>query len=430
MQIGTEDLIGVIMSDEIHLREVIDLQREFSGRLRTVIDRPQHTIVPRLLQNILQCDDEIIDLSLGQLGQKLKRFAKEIDFSHPDLVRIFDGAFAENSLFSQECGELLILGEYARSQSLHQVLPSLSKVITQDALHKHIFRRVDSPYNNRLHVRLLPDREGREEVRSMKRTQTLSMEAVYRRGEDFWCSQPISFRRFLRFDLAYEEEIKRAKAKAGRYKELGCEILCEEIERSLVEFNQQVEDGYYGFNRITMTTAAVILAKSLGHKMGHARGSLYTAERRQQIEVDRSFFGDYNFDPHCKSPATFEDSMNFSRISHRGPFKYTPRVYPLHEFWSLAPPTVVETINHLEKFPEAGNKPIFDHFGVIVPSVEFLVQKDDEYVFLDEMGDEKVFPNIDDASKALDIILVENGYFHPVILGEKDNKCYFISYWA
>ncbi len=432
MQVDTKTLAEIIMADVPGLyspREVLDLQKEFWQRLKIVADTPPGTVVPILLQNILLCDDEIISAALGPLGSKLKRFAREVDFSHPDLARIFGGAFANTSHFSQECNELLQLGQIAKQQSLHSILPSLSKIVTQDGVHRRISRQLDSPYVNRLHVRLLPDREARDEVRLMKRTQALDLESVYRRGQEFWTALPLSFKRFLRFDDSYKVEIERARSKAARYKELGCTVLHQEIEDSIVDYEQQVEDSYYGFNRITMTTAAVVLAKSLGYKLTKVGGYLYGQERRHTIEVQRDFFGDFVFDPAQLPPVTWEEKFN-SRRGRLDAFQYSPRVYPLHEFIGIAPQTVRDTIEHLERFPDAGDKSIFDHFSVIVPGVKFPAEKDGKYAFLNKAGEYQEYEKYEDACKALDIILVESGCFHPVILGEKDNKCYFISYFA
>lgn len=428
MQIDSQNLVGII-ADEVYLREVIDLQKEFAERLKTTSGIQPEMVVSQLLQNILFYDDEVIEASLGQFGKKLKRFAQDVDFSHPDLARILGGAFSDVSQFSQECNELLLLGEFAKKQSLEIVLPSLNKIITKDDVHKRIWRSVDSPYKNRLHVRLLPDRDSREEVRLMKRAQVLNLDSVYRRGLEFWTALPISFKRFLRFDETYKEEIERVKRKAKRYRDLGCSILSKEIECGIKDYEQQVEDSYYGFNRITMTTSAVILAKSLGHKLVKIGSFLYSSENEYQIEVDRKFFGNYNFDPSQRD--IWENKINTPLYARRAePFIYAPRVYPLHEFLDLAPLNVLETINHLENFPEAGGKPIFDHFGIIVPGIEFPCEKNENHAFLNEDGKYQEYEKIEDARKALDTIFVGKGYFHPVILGEKDNKCYFISYFA
>jgi len=107
---------------------------------------------------------------------------------------------------------------------------------------------------------------------------------------------------------------------------------------------------------------------------------------------------------------------------------YEPRVYPLNELQEQAPESVKEIIKLVDEFPEADNKPIFDHFGVIVPGVNY--PNEDHKRFTDKDGEIKQYDSIDDGKKALDIILINAKHITPIIVGEKDGKCYFISYWA
>ena len=94
---------------------------------------------------------------------------------------------------------------------------------------------------------------------------------------------------------------------------------------------------------------------------------------------------------------------------------------------------VRETISLLEAFPDAGGKPIFDHFGVIVPGISFpttkIVNITTLYSFLDERGIVQSYSTREEAIKSLDLILIKNEYFHGVLVGEKDGKCFFISYF-
>ena len=84
----------------------------------------------------------------------------------------------------------------------------------------------------------------------------------------------------------------------------------------------------------------------------------------------------------------------------------------------------------LESFPDAGGKPIFDHFGVIVPSVALPITAENVYTFLDEKGLVQVFKFQEEAVKILDSTLMKGGYINSIIVGEKDNKCYFLSYFT
>lgn len=427
----------IIMADEAYLKKIIDLQHEFHRRLQ-LRDSSPTPMVPTLLRHLLVCDDEVVEMSLGNLGRKLKDFAREVDFTHPDLHTVFDGALADDQDFSQQCIELLDLAKYARREGLFRITPLLGKIITRESLGRNVAKRIDHPASARMHVRLLKDPEEREEIRLQKKMQVIDLAAVYRKGEDAWRAQPDNFKRFLRFDTAYQEEIQKAEKKAKRYNDLGCTALAEEIMKTVENFKENMEQAYYGFNRITMTNAAVILAKSMGFSYMPAQPvSLYTSkdELSNKIVVHRKFFGNYNFDPEyypVEYSPIISDHAGTPVFSTRPapPFLYEPRVYPLHVFWNIAHESVVSTINTLEAFPDAADKPIFDHFGVIVPGVNFPHAKNGTYSFTDRNGVCQTFNNREDAVCELDAILIRDRLLFPIIVGEKDGKCYFISYFS
>lgn len=416
--------------------KVLEIQSEFMKRL-TKHEPPQPYNVPTLLHRVVECDDDILELTLGKIGQKLRLFAQNVDFSHPEIVSIFDGIIADDQDFAQECIELLELAKFAKEKNLVRMIPALGRTLTKDTLTKSIIKKIDTPANNRMHVRLLKDASEREEIRTTKRMQIIDLQSVYKKGEDIWNAQPDNFSRFLRFDTAYQEDLKLAEKKAERYDELGCIALADEIRKSIEAFRENMEQSYYGFNRITMTSAAVILAKSLDytfippHDVNTGTYGHYRVEAK--ILVNRSFFGKYNFDPE----QVLEFLPYVSQVAgspifnhrHQAPFDYEPRVYPLHEFSDIMPDSVKETVSMLEAFPDAGGKPIFDHFGVIVPGISFPREKDLMYTFVDKQGLAQSHAVREAALKALDTILIKNEYFYPIIVGEKDGKCFFICYF-
>lgn len=85
-------------------------------------------------------------------------------------------------------------------------------------------------------------------------------------------------------------------------------------------------------------------------------------------------------------------------------------------------------IDILEKFPEADNKPIFDHFGIIVPSISLPFKNRNHFSFINQ---DNIFQTVskEEALLYLDTHLVKNNCIKPIIVGEKDDKCYFISYF-
>lgn len=77
---------------------------------------------------------------------------------------------------------------------------------------------------------------------------------------------------------------------------------------------------------------------------------------------------------------------------------YKPKIYPLHELESIYTQRITELIFELE------NPSLFDYYMVLVPSV------------LNRTPEQ-------------DLNNIKNNDVIPVVIGEKDGKCYFLSYW-
>lgn len=406
-------------------QKVLELQSEFVKRLS--LHEPFNVFnvspIDTLLYQLIDCDDEILELTLGKLGYNLRNFAQHIDFQHPGISSIFDGIIADNQEFALNCIELLTLGKIAKENNLQRIIPSLGKIITNESIPKDVLKKLD--ISNRTHVRLLKDEKERQEIRTTKKMQIIDLHFLYKKGKEIWQVQPDSFAKYLRFNSAYQDDLDLAEKKINHYEKLRCNVLAEEIRQSIACFKKNLEESYYGFNRITMTTASIILAKSLGYNYD---------ENENQIFVDRKFFGKYDFDPEQLfefSPLiSSRTSTNFFSERKREPFLFEPRVYPLHEFQDIATNQIKSSIAILENFPDAGNKPIFDHFGIIVPGVNFPKKNQSLYCISDQKGFVQNFKIREDALKILDKILVKEGYLDAILIGEKDGKCYFISYFT
>lgn len=401
------------------LTKVQKLQSEFMRRL-FISSSPEKFLVPSILPIIAQSSDDLIEFGLGKIGLKLKDLLESVDSTHPEIINFLDGIIADDQAFSRNCIEILKIAEFARSNNLLNVVPEFGRQIIKTNISRQIIKQLDSPKNNRMYVRLLPDPEERQKIRTSKRLQSIDLAWIYKKGDEVWNSLPENFDKFLRFDSAYQDQIEQAERKAQRYLQLGCESLASEINKSIVEFKENMHQAYFGFNRITMTNASVILAKSLGFNFSIEKNviqdSCEVLKTNGAITVPREFFGELNF---------YSDAMNQREIL----FDYEPRVYPYHELSDLASEQVKQTIEVLESFPDAGNKPIFDHFGIIVPSVKLFQLHEKLYTFLDENGVLQSYNEREDAVRSLDRILIKKNCFHPVIMGERDGKCYFICYF-
>jgi hypothetical protein len=120
--------------------------------------------------------------------------------------------------------------------------------------------------------------------------------------------------------------------------------------------------------------------------------------------------------------------VKFISDSNLDDLEYQPIIYPASYFKSIATDNVNGVFNTLDNFPEVENKPIFDFFGIIVPSVK-IPEYESNYGFIDLSGCERRHKNYNDCKLDFDRYMVENNIFYPIIVAEKDHKCYFITYW-
>lgn len=400
------------MSNDLLAEKINDLQNEFIRRLH-VHGKPSLSNPPLLLRIIHDSSQELLEYAFGQFGTNLLQLTRVLDMSHPDLVNIFDGTLSDSQKFSKKCIQFLALAEYAKSNQLNEIFPWVGSLFIKESLDKNVVKKIDNANYNKSYVRLILDSEEREAIRFCKKMQTIDLQNFYKKSDELWNAQPENFRQFIRYDAAYMRELKQAEKKMKRYQELGCQSLAAEIGKSIDVFRENMEQTYYGFNRITMTNAAIILAKCLGydyHPAYQLNVGGHSMKMDAQIKVPRSYFKNYFFD----------QSFDLTTV-----YEYEPKVYPFHELSSIAPQQVVQTIKLLESFPEANEKPIFDHFGVIVPSISYKNK-----MFKNESGLLHDYGTQEECSKELDKVLIKNKYIYPIIIGEKDGKCFFICYWT
>jgi hypothetical protein len=336
-----------------------------------------------------------IEIAFGKYAEKIRAFINSIDLSHPHIREVYGYLFEES--FCLNVVELLELADYAKQKGLTRVLPMVGNKVFNNSNIKEL----DSPINNRRNIRLLKTKEDRKLARSFKKAQNIDLCAIVKHGEDIWACQPSLFDYFIRYSTAYKDEIALAKKKITRYMDLGCSGLAKHIIDSVELLKKQINEAYYGFNRITMTNAAVILAKMHNYKLVT---DWSCTERKYRISIPVEKL--YRFELDQKSTS----------------YEYEPRVYPVHLL--KMPDSVAKIVDYLEAFPQAEGKAIFDQYVVIVPSPSIKSAG-----FIDPEGNKCIFNNKEEATKELDIILISGNYIQPILLGEKDGKCFFICFW-
>lgn len=368
--------------------------------------------IPDIVHKIM--DTPNIEVVLGSFGVRLQSFLKAIDLSHPDVPVIFSQIFSDDLMFYRDVRELIELADYARERSIKVLSKVAGKILRQGYIPKTVLDSIDSPSNNLHRIRLLKTQDERNLARAQKDMQVVNLNIITKKGDEIWNSQPDNFRSYLRFNRPYEEEIKQAEEKAARYERFGLKELTQRVLNSIFEFKNQLQEMYYGFNRLTITNASVILAKFLGCKLITSWSSNFNELRSYRISVPKDIFGSYSFETTPTGDA----------------FDYEPRVYPLDMLWDIVPISVKQIVDHLENFPDAGGKSIFDNYIVLTPSPLYpRFGLDGKFGFRDSTRTDVLFNTRELAMEALDRVLINKCYIFPILLGEKDGKCFFISFW-
>jgi hypothetical protein len=166
---------------------------------------------------------------------------------------------------------------------------------------------------------------------------------------------------------------------------------------------------HYGFNKISLVTAAVILAKQSGFA--------YVAkpfDRGDEIVLDPKTFS-WNIFPETPEKLFNDSDLEFLHFS--------PKLYVYSDFEVYASEKVRNIVRHIENFPEALGYPIFDHIRVLVAGVDYRKNS-----FRFSSGEEFRSDYEERISSQLNFELVSQKQVAAALIGEKYGENYFISY--
>ena len=369
-----------------------------------------------LIVSVSTFSSTVVESFLGDIGTRFLNFVGTVDHTHPHLFHpsaIFEGAFNLDSDVTKKIIELLELYEYAHAHGLREAMGVLSKIAAREF--GHYFKDVNSPIKNQQYVRLLKTRDERDGVRKNKKIISIDLNSLAKKGEVSWSSLPKAFRFLARGSSAIKTELEKAEKMAQKYLDMRCNSLYSEVKKSIDTLKEQRSDSYYGFSKVKVADAALILAKVHGFEFVERQ-----ATASSYISIPDSFFGNYKF----------------SLENHGSSYRYTARVYPAFELIGELKSNAEAIIDRLESFPECAGKSIFDHYVVVIPSVchNFSYEVDGvgnkDYYFLDRDGKKIISSSVEEIQKKFDFYLIRSGYTVPVLLGEKDGKCHFLSYWT
>lgn len=398
---------------------VMQFQKEFNKRLFLTKNIVSFE-VPLIWKTLAECDQEIIRIILGDTGLHLLGLMDKIDLEHPDIVSIFDGVLSNENSFSQRCIEVINLAEFAKEKKFTNIFDIFEKTISQNA--ENTIKLICSDSKNKTSVRFLKNQTHRNELRSQKKPQQIDLSNLYKKGLNYWESLPNSFDKFLRFDDAYEHDLILAEEKAKQYMELGCTSLAEEINKTIEAFKTNIKQSYFGFNRLTMANASAILAKSLGFDFVYHCNNWDSFDKKNYAAINSKVVLDFL----CKVFSVDICDITIPFVQDKL-FAYEPRIYPFHYLKEVASNQTKRIVDRLEKLPEANNKPIFDHFAVIIPSIKLFDKNIEKKDWL--IKNRFHFETKEDLIFYFDKTLLQKKLFNAIIIAEKDGKCYFICYF-
>jgi hypothetical protein len=298
-------------------------------------------------------DEEIAEVALGKTGRRLIEFILKLDSTHPDVLAILRQLFSNNYELIQQVDETFLLASLYRHLSVSHRFPKLVET----------FKLSDALDNPTFGVRAF-NPVAKKEVRESRDVISVDLGALQRKGSQYWDRQPSDFKDYERLNHPFVEKIRELNDKSERYRSLGCSDLADTVTVESKHLTDNLEQQYFGFNRIPVTIAALIIAKKHGYK----------------LKTSWDEFG-----------SNIEISVGFQT--------YEARLYPFHQFRHLAPNTVLSMIEELENCPlgPLKGKSAFDDFLVLVPGIK-------------------------GTSAVLDTV-------NPILLGEKDGKCFYICEW-
>jgi len=383
------------------------------------------------LKTIAEAPDDLVKEVLGSTGMRLKRFAIRVNLNHPDIESYF-GMLGQPAVeLCKVAAEALTAATADKSQGKEIV--SLEKDFTANEGWVKSLRFMQQP-----NARLLGGLEDRKNQRGIKQQiKSVGLKSVFQGGENAFYGRPTHFKRFARGSSYYHEELKDLKARQDLFVAKNMPEMSHAFAKRMRSLEESVSD-LLGFYRIKPDEAAVTLARLHGFKWNNSG----------IVTISSTFFDGCHFWSEgaviSESEEDKAEGMKKALIlntrfvpTNVGSvfFNYQPRMYPL-SLWETrvsTPSTVQKIIDRSEHFALLNRSPFFDYYWVLVPSINIahpLIQKQKDHYTVREGGSNVVYADATEAAFSVDTILVKEGCVVPIIIGERDGRCYFVSHWA
>jgi len=301
-----------------------------------------------MFRQIKNYSPKVIHKTLGEVGLDFYNFADQIDLDHPD-INYFS--------FSDKINQSFSLVDLAIKNNLSDSI---------DGIENLYFKEIE--FYKKIHClekafpRFLNSRKKIEMIRRSKKISDVFLSTFKKTPRTIWDNLPFDFEIFLK-NKSYEKYLKEAEETSCKFRYFGCDQMADHIDDNLNKIKSIFKNNYFGYKELSISNAAIILAKMHEFKLrnNHRDCSIY-----------------------------------YKKLN------YKPKVYPIHELGSIKTKRFTNLMGRLEE------KPLFDHYFVVVPSYS---------------NDGKNFSNSEILNK------ISKNDIVPVIMGERGFKTYFISYW-
>lgn len=381
------------------LDQVKDQQDQILKIIYETPSEPEKLPVDGVLNYIHKLPHSDIVFIFGDLGHKIKSFADSIDLDHPDLTNFCEGQLSgkQQETFSKIALDLISLFLFCRNNDISSsVLEALKQIICKHSIFSKIETCIDSPLENQLHVRFVKYKDYREKIRSTKKCQKIKLNTHLIGSKENWKNYPNNLFEYSRHNNIFQKQIKEADIKRKTFLDHGLTFMAQEIEKDIIKIKSQIDlSRYIGFNKISITYVAIVLAKMCG----------FDAEENT---MDSSLF-------------LYEENKKIS---------LNAQIYSIQELRDRCPENILNLIKYLENFPQLNNKPLFDHYRVVLPCWDY-PSSDQKIPFslADSSGKFLEFFDLFEAQKFYNLELVKKNKIVGALLGERDGEHFFISYF-
>lgn len=259
-------------------------------------------------------------------------------------------------------------------------------------------------------IRVLKKEVIEDKRKKKNKINNISLRTFLFTGENGYYSMPDEFKFYVRNSNEYISEISKLEEIKNVFKNNQMVETSESLA-SRVSCFDVTRDSFLGFRRLSPVHAAIISAKVNGIKWHD--NNLYIPKKgfaASKYGVQEEIGDRYSYESNS--------------------YMYQARIYPLWMISNDMPKLANEVLAKLDNFYGHGC-PLFDYYWAVVPSINVKhrsFMKKSKWTIKD--GDEiHEFADEESAANKIDFLFIRDGVFCPVILGERDGKCYFVCMW-